>query len=56
MVICWHVIHLRGELEIDAIRQQWGRNPLQRIDQVASGVCSAFRFVARNLLEVYGAP
>ena len=56
MVICWHVIHLRQELEIDAIRQQWGRNPLQRIDQVASGVCSAFRFVARKLLEVYGAP
>ncbi len=56
MVICWHVIHLRGELDIDAIRRQWGRNPLARIDQVASGACSAFRFVARKLIEVYGVP
>lgn len=54
MVICWHVLHLRGDLNIDAIRQQWGRNPLQRIDQVARDACSSFRLVARKLLEVYG--
>ena len=54
MVLCWHVLHLRGELDIDAIHQQWRRNPIQRIEQVARDACSAFRFVARKLLEVYG--
>jgi len=54
MVICWHVLHLRGDLDIDAIRQQWGRSPLQRIELVARDACSSFRFVARKLLEVYG--
>ena len=56
MVICWWVIHLRGELDIDAIRKQWGRNPLARIEEVAKDVESAFQFTARKLLEVYGAP
>lgn len=54
MVICWWVIHLRGELNVDAIRQQWGRNPLARIEEVAKDLGSAFQYSARKLLEVYG--
>ena len=56
MVICWWVIHLRGELDIDAIQKQWGRNPLARIEEVAMDFDSAFQYSARKLLEVYGAP
>ena len=56
MVICWWVIHLRGELDIDAIRQQWGRNPLARIEEVAADGGSRGKYLARKLLEVYGAP
>lgn len=56
MVICWWVIHLRGELDVEAIRQQWGRSPLARIEDVARDKESAFQFSARKLLEVYGAP
>ena len=56
MVLCWHVIHLRGELDIDAIRKQWGRNPLARIEEVAADGGSRGKYLARKLLEVYGAP
>jgi len=54
MVICWWVIHLRGELDIDAIRQQWGRNPLARIEEVAADSGSRGKYLARKLMEVYG--
>jgi len=43
-------------LDVDAIRQQWGRNPLARIEEVAMDFDSAFQYSARKLLEVYGAP
>ena len=56
MVLCWWAIHLRGELDIDAIRQQWGRNPLARIEEVAADGGSRGKYLARKLLEVYGAP
>jgi hypothetical protein len=56
MVICWWVIHLRGELDIDAIREQWGRNPLARLEEVAKGWVDGSKWLACKLLEVYGAP
>jgi hypothetical protein len=53
MVLAWWVLHLRGAFDIDAIREFWRRNPLERIEQVAADNNKALRWQARKLMEVY---
>ena len=54
MVLCWHVIHLRGGLDLEAIHEFWRRNPRERIAGVAETIGHPLRKIAAKLLEVYG--
>ena len=54
MVLCWHVIHLRGQLDLDAIQKFWRRNPRERIAAIADSIVDPLRRIAAKLLEVYG--
>jgi hypothetical protein len=54
MVLGWWVLHLRGAFDIVAIREFWRRNPLARIEEVATDNSKPLRWQARKLLEVYG--
>jgi hypothetical protein len=54
MVLAWWVLHLRGAFDLEAIRQFWRRDPLARIEEVATDNSKPLRWQARKLLEVYG--
>lgn len=54
MVLCWHVIHLRGELDLAAIQEFWRRNPRERIAMTAETIGHPLQRIAAKLLEVYG--
>ena len=54
MVLCWHVIHLRGQLDLEAIHEFWRRNPRERIAMTAETIGHPLQRIAAKLLEVYG--
>ena len=54
MVLCWHVIHLRGHLDLAAIQEFWRRNPRERIAMTAETIGHPLQRIAAKLLEVYG--